>query len=213
MVPPARQLSARAALIDAALNAAVPTAVYQIAHHRGAGDVLALGLAAIFPALVALVGIVRRRTLDPIAGIVLFGLVVSALAFAVGGSARLLLVRESFVTGALGLTCFASLLAPRPLMYYFGRWFATQGEAEAMRIYDLQWANPRFRAANRRITLVWGVAFSGEFALRVTIALTLPTAVVLAAGPLVLAAITAATIAWTFSYARRLRARYGGLPT
>jgi hypothetical protein len=213
MVPQVRQPSARAAIIDAVLNAAVPTLVYQIAHHRGASDVLALGLAAIFPAIVALVGIVWRRTLDPIAGIVLFGLAVSACALAVGGDARVLLVRESFVTGALGLTCFASLFAPRPLMYYFGRWFATQGEAEAMRTYDLQWANPRFRAANRRITLVWAVAFSGEFALRVAMALTLPTVVVLAAGPLVLAGITIATLAWTFSYARRLRARYAAEPT
>jgi hypothetical protein len=205
--------SARAALIDAVLNAAVPTIVYQIAHHRGAGDVLALGLAAIFPAVVALIGIVRRRTLDPIAGIVLFGLAVSACAFAIGGGARVLLIRESFVTGALGLTCFASLLAPRPLMYYFGRWFETHGEAEAMRTYDLQWANPRFRAANRRITLAWGAAFSGEFVLRVAMALTLPTAAVLAAGPLVLAAITVATLAWTFSYVRRLRARYAAEST
>ncbi len=141
------------------------------------------------------------------AGIVLFGLAVSGVAFAVGGGPRVLLIRESFVSAALALACLVSLALPRPLMFYFGRWFATRGEAKAQAAYDSSWSIPGFRAANRRITLVWGFAFGAEFGLRVAMAFTLPIAVVLAAGPLVLAAITAATIAWTFAYARRARAR------
>jgi hypothetical protein len=51
---------------------------------------------------------------------------VSIVAVLLGGNPRVLLVRESFFTGALGVSCFVSLvLLPRPLMFYFGRYFAT----------------------------------------------------------------------------------------
>ncbi|HTW84440.1 MAG TPA: VC0807 family protein [Candidatus Sulfotelmatobacter sp.] len=199
--------SARAAIIDAVLNAAVPTVVYQIAHHRGIDDVHALLLAAIYPAVVAVFGLARRRTLDPVAGIVLFGIVVSLVAFFVGGSPQVLLIRESFVTGALGVLCFVSLLFPKPLMYWFGRWFATHGDAAAARVYDALWERPQVRTANRLLTVVWGVAFCGEFVLRVVFVVTLPIPVVLAVSPIVLAAITIATLTWTFAYVRVLRAR------
>jgi 4-amino-4-deoxy-L-arabinose transferase-like glycosyltransferase len=150
----------------------------------------------------------RRAALDPIAVLVLLGLAVSAIGFALGGGARIILIRESFFTGALGLVCLASLaVAPRPLMFYFGRWFATQGDPEKVAEYDANWSRQGFRRVNRRITLVWGISYLSEFAIRVAMAMTLPTAVVLAAGPLILTAITAATIAWTFSYARRARRR------
>ena len=39
--------------------------------------------------------------------------------------AKLLLAKDSFVTGLFGLLCLATLAAPRPLMFYFGRKFAT----------------------------------------------------------------------------------------
>jgi hypothetical protein len=58
---------ARRALVDAALNAAIPTAVYMLARRAQVGDTAAILLAGIYPAVVALAGVVRRRTLDPVA--------------------------------------------------------------------------------------------------------------------------------------------------
>jgi hypothetical protein len=202
-----KTFSARGAIIDAALNAVIPTIVYQFAHRHGVGDSGALGYAAIYPALVAIGGIVWRRTLDPIAAIVLFGLIVSGVGLLVGGGPQILLIRESFVTGALGVLCFVSLLFPRPLMFYFGRWFATRGDREKSAAYDQLWERVHFRAANRLITIVWGFAFTGEFALRVVMAYTLPIPVVLVLGPVALGVITTLTILWTFAYSRRLQAR------
>ncbi|HEX3464344.1 MAG TPA: VC0807 family protein [Candidatus Elarobacter sp.] len=199
---------ARGVIIDVVVSAVVPVIVFQLARRLGAGEVPALGCAAVPPAAVAVAGLVRRRTLDPIAAIVLLGLVVSAIGFALGGGPRIILIRESFLTGTLGVVCLLTLVAwPRPLMFYFGRWFASQGDPVTAARYDALWARPQFRTVNRRITLAWAVAFLGEFALRVAMALTLPAAVVLAAGPIVLTAITAGTIAWTFAYVRRARRR------
>jgi hypothetical protein len=198
----------RGVFLDIVVSAVVPALVYQLARRFGVAEVPALAFAAIPPAVVSVAGLVRRRVLAPIAVLVLLGLAVSALGLALGGGAKIVLIRESFFTGMLGLVCFLTLVAwPRPLMFYFGRWFATQGDPEAMARFDAMWSIPQFRAVNRRITVVWGVAYLGEFALRVAMALTLPTAVVLVAGPVILTAITIATVAWTFAYVRRSRAR------
>jgi hypothetical protein len=204
-----KPFSARGAIVDVLVSAVIPVIVFQLARRFGAAEVPALGYAAILPAAIAVGGLVRRRAaLDPIAILVLLGLAVSGIGFALGGGARIILIRESFFTGALGVVCLVSLaVMPRPLMFYFGRWFATQGDPAAVAQFDANWSRPGFRLVNRRITLVWGIAYLGEFAIRVAMAMTLPTAVVLAAGPLLLTVITAATIAWTFSYAGRARRR------
>lgn len=203
-----RRFGGRGVILDVLVSAVVPAIVYQLARRFAFAEVPALALAAVPPAAVSVLGLVRRRTLDPIAVLVLLGLAVSAIGLALGGGVKIVLIRESFFTGTLGLVCFLTLFAwPRPLMFYFGRWFASQGDSEAMARFDAMWSIPEFRAVNRRITIVWGIAYLGEFALRVVMALALPTAVVLIAGPVILTAITAATIAWTFSYVRRVRAR------
>jgi hypothetical protein len=204
----AKPFGASGVILDIIVSAVVPALVYQAARRFGLAEVPALALAAIPPAAVSVVGMVRRRTLDPIAVLVLLGLGVSALGLALGGGAKIVLIRESFFTGALGIACFLTLIAwPRPLMFYFGRYFSSQGDPEAMARYDAMWSIPQFRAVNRRITVVWGIAYLGEFVVRVVMALTLPTGVVLVTGPILLTAITAGTIAWTFSYVRRARRR------
>ena len=62
-------------------------------------QVVALGLSAIFPTVNGLITIARRRHLNIIGAIVLIGILVSVVAARVGGDPKLLLIRESFVTG------------------------------------------------------------------------------------------------------------------
>ena len=200
----------RGVLRDAAINAAGPALVYSVARHAGAAEVPALLEAAVVPAAMALAGFARRRALDPIAAIALFAIAVSLIGFALGGGPRILLIRESFVSLALGLACLISFALPRPLMFYFGRWYMTRGDAVAGAAYDARWSVPQFRRVNRIITAVWAGAFLGEFTLRVVMVLTLGTVVVLSVAPLVLGVITAATIAWTLAYVSRVRARASG---
>jgi hypothetical protein len=153
------------------------------------------------------VSIVRQRTLDLIAALALVGIAVSMLAVLLGGDPKLLLIRESFITGALSIACFVSLLFPRPLMFYFGRYFSTANDPARSAQYNGLWQYPYFRFVNRVITVVWGVAYTGEFILRVILVYTVPPAVVLAVSPLMQGGITILTLAWTFAYARRAARR------
>jgi hypothetical protein len=190
------------------ISAAIPLLLYNALSGHGVPALTALAIAAIPPALDGLVGVVRRRRIDLIAALALAGIAITVVAILLGGTPRLLLIRESFLTGALGVACFASLLlVPRPLMFYFGRYFETGDDPVKVAAFNAQWQYPYFRHVVRLITVVWGVAYTGEFLLRVVMVSTLPIPVVLAVSPLILIGISVATLFWTFAYVRWARQR------
>lgn len=198
----------RRIIASVAWNAIVPVLLYQGAKmYLHASEFEALVIATLFPVAESAWGLARERDMDPIAGVVLFGIVVDILALTLGGSPRLLLIRESFATGALGVGCFVSLMLPRPLMYYFGRyWFCGQN-AQKRANYDQSWSLPEVRHGQRLITSVWGIVFTGELVIRVLLVFTLSAATVLVISPLMLGVFTVSTIIWTLAYAGRLRQR------
>jgi len=130
--------------------------------------------------------------------IVLLGICAGAIAILAGGSPRLLLMRESFFTALFGLACFGSLLLPRPMMFYFGRYFMAGRDPARRRRYEAGWALPEVRFASRLVTVVWGSVYLGEFATRVTLIFLVPVGWVLVISPLLLGSVTLVTIVWTF---------------
>jgi hypothetical protein len=178
-----------------------------LTHYAHTTELTALSVAAIIPLLSTIVELVQHRRLDIIAIFYLLGTLTSILAISLGGDARLLIIRESFFTGALGLVCLISLLFPRPLMFYVGRQMFAGNDATKVANFNAAWQNPRARFVHRLITTVWGCAFVGEFILRVIIAYTLPPTVAFGLGSTILIIVTAATFIWMFAYIRRVQQR------
>jgi len=168
---------------------------------------VALLLSGVFPALANVISIVRSRSLDIIGVIVLLGIVVGAVAALLGGGPRLILVRESFVRGAVALVCLASLWAPRPLLFYIGRDFSTGHDPVRIAEFDALWQNPAARHVFRVMTAVWGIGWLVEVALKVLIVFTLSIPEALVVGPIESGAITLVLILWTVRYARAARRR------
>lgn len=131
----------------------------------------------------------------------------NAIAVLLGGTPRLLLVRESLFTLAFGLACLGSLLLPRPLMFHIGQYFLAGDDPLKRRRYQISWALPEVRFTSRLITSVWGVVFLSEFGIRLVFIFRLPVAWVLVLSPLLLGSLTVVTIVWTFFYAKRARER------
>jgi len=92
-------------------------------------------------------------------------------------------------------------------MFYFGRYFAAGKNPVKLAEYNGLWQHPYFRFTQRLITVVWGVAFTSEFILRVVLVYTLSPAAVLAVSPFIFNGITIATIVWTIAYATRAAKR------
>jgi hypothetical protein len=205
--PPGRFSRVLSTLMMLIINVVIPYICYTILKSYHATDVVALSLAAVVPTIATLVGVLRSGHLNIISLFILGGLVVGILMTFLGGDTRLLLIRESFFTGALGITCFVSLLFPRPLMFAFGRSLAAGDDPVKIAHYNQSWQNPYTRHASRVATIVWGTVYSSDLLLRVLLVFTLPTAMVVAAGPIVTSALVGVTMLWSFAYMRRTRQR------
>ncbi len=171
----------------------------------GTSDVMALGLGALFPITRGILEVWHRRRIDIIGVIVVVGIAVSIIGIGAGGTPRLLLIRESFVTGALGFLAFTSFAWPRPLLFYIGRQSMTGNDPAAVEQFNRLWHQAAGRRTFRIMTLVWAIGWLGEFAIRIGMILTLSVAQVLALSPFIFNGITVGLIAWTLAYARRQR--------
>jgi hypothetical protein len=198
----------RGLLISVALNALVPVVLYQLSkRYFSASELGALSVAALFPLVWSLVDLIRIGSLDPVAVLSLASIIMSMIAVAFGGSPKLLLIRESFFTGAFGIVCLVSLATPRPIMFYFARYFTAGRDPDRVAEFNLGLERPGFRRTMRLITIVWATTSLLEFATRVLLVYALAAATVLVVSPIVLGGLLIATISWTFAYGKRMRAR------
>jgi len=162
------------------LNAVVPVILYKLSKkYYSPSELTALVFAATFPLGKSAFDLMRRRQLDPISILVLLGIATDGVALSFGGSPRLLLVRESMFTGAFGVACFASLVLPRPMMFYFNRYFVAGTDPQRQATFNAAWKLREVRFCHRLITIVWGCVFVGELILRIFLIYLLPAAMVL----------------------------------
>src|SRR5215467_881079 len=188
------------------LNAVFPVVLYKLSkHYFSPSEFTALVVAALFPLGKSIFDLLRRHQLDPIAVVVLLALIADGVAMIFGGSPRLLLVRESFFTGAFGVACFFSLLLPRPMMFYFSRYFIAGKAPDRQARFNSSWQLPDVRFCHRLITTVWGCVFVGELLLRLILIYSLPASLVLIISPILIGVLTIITMIWAFSYGHRVR--------
>jgi hypothetical protein len=117
------------------------------------------------------------------------------------------LIKESFLTASFGMICLLSLLAERPLLFYIMRQFVAGDDPARTAWWNGLWEFPQFRAAQRLVTTVWGVAYLVEALLRVGFALFLSPAEVVSISPVMAFIVLIALIAWTRRYFLALRER------
>ena len=194
--------------LTAVFDVGVALVAFSVARQMGAGNTVAYLAAGIGPLIMILITWIRARTLSGASVIILLYVLLSSVAALIGGTdPRLLLAKDSLVTGGFGLACLVSVLFGKPLMFYFGAKFATDGTEAGARQWSGLWQYPDFRASQYRINAAWGVGYLVEAALRVAVAYGVPNfslantiATIL---PLLFLAVL---LAYTFSVGRRTRA-------
>lgn len=166
---------------------ATPLALYYGLRALGATNVTAL-LAGTVPGLISSgISIARRRRTDLLGVAVIVSMLGSAVVAVLGGDARLLLVRNAWISLPFAGITLWSLRHPQPICYTFSRAIMPRRAAVMDRLWD---EDPRFRDAWRRITVIWGITSVIDAVIRVVAAYTLPIPVVPAVDPV----ITVATI-------------------
>jgi hypothetical protein len=113
-----------------------------------------------------------------------------------GGSEKILLVRESFVTASVGIVFLGSMVFKRPLMYHLAVRFIANNE------FATNWSYAYFRFVMRIMTFVWGILLTAEAAVRVVMVFRLTTERYLALSNIVLYGFIGAAALWTVVYRR-----------
>ncbi|WP_405533594.1 hypothetical protein OG592_26350 [Streptomyces avidinii] len=195
-------------MLTIGLNVVAPIITYNVlTEDRHWSAFSALLLSSAWPVLDSVISLAWRRKLDEFAVVTLVFLVITAVVSLVGAhSARALLIKDSGVTGLFGLLCLATLLAPRPLMFYFGRKFATDGTPESTAWWNGLWQYEGFRTTMNRMTLVWGLAYVAEALVRVFLAYTLSTGTMVVVSPIMIYGVLGALGVWTAMYGKRSQA-------
>ena len=185
------------------INAVAPYVVYMLCKPH-LGGLVALALSAVPPAVEGVWSVVRQRRLDVVAALVLGGIAASLILIALGGSERILLLRESLITSLVGVALAGSVAAKRPILYYLTRQMRAGGDpAEAAR-WDARWdAEPGFRRTMRLLSLVWGVGLVVEMTVRTIMVFDMQVSHFLLVSPFVQYGMTGLLVLWTVAYGRR----------
>lgn len=176
------------------IDLVLPYGVFIVLSRLGVPAVAALALGGVPPAARAVFAYVRSRKVE---GLALFVLTLFALGIAmalVTGDPRLLLAKESLLTGGVGVVCLVSLVAGRPLMYYVRREISSADAGQWERAWQ---ASVRVRRSMRRTTLAWGASLIAEAVALVAIAYTLPLTAAAGLTPVVNVALIATLVTFT----------------
>jgi hypothetical protein len=187
-------------------NVALPLLTYFVLTGRGAPAVVALLASGVWPIVESALSFALRRRLDDFAVLTLIFIALGVVAGLGFNSARLVLIKESVVTGLFGVVALCSLALPRPLMFYFGRKFATNGTPEGIAHWNGLWQYSSFRHTQRVITVVWGVVSLVEALLRIGLSYALSTSVMTVVSSILPLAVTGSLLVWTIGYGRRAKA-------
>ncbi|WP_314177556.1 VC0807 family protein [Streptomyces winkii] len=189
--------SALAGIFGLLLDVGVPiTCYYVLSKGAGLSVMASLAWSSVMPAARTSWSVFVRRSTNRFALAVLVVTLVGLVLSLWTGDARLMLAKDSGATAALSIVVLISTLRGAPLMSAALRPWLVRGDAERGAAWDRLSASPgRFRTAERRYSVVWGLALLTECVLRVIGAYTLPVDFMVWFGTVILGACVAVAVA------------------
>ncbi|OYV40859.1 MAG: hypothetical protein B7Z80_03425 [Rhodospirillales bacterium 20-64-7] len=194
-------------ILEVAFNFVLPWACYKLVKAHGGGEVHAILASSAPPMLWSIAEFLRRRRIDALSILVLGGIFLSLAMFAIGGSAKLLLVRESLITGAIGLAFLVSALIRRPLIYVIASAMLARQSATDHAEFVAKRERPGFKRMMGVMSVVWGLGLIGEACLRIALVFALPVSTYLIVAPIAGYGTFGALGIWTYFYAEAARRR------
>jgi hypothetical protein len=188
-------------------NFLAPYGVYEaLSGHFGDTD--ALIASAVPPLLWSLYELVKTRRLDAVSVVVVTAILLTVGATFMGGSARLIQMRDALVTGGVGVMFLATLAMKRPMIFYLARATVARATVDGAEAYEQVWAQPGVPQVFRVLTLVWGFGLVVQTACMCWLAWIWPIGRFLLISPFISFGIFGLLMAWSLGYiARRPAAR------
>ncbi|WP_435228600.1 VC0807 family protein [Streptomyces sp. Tue6028] len=182
--------AAKPSFLPLIMDVAVPLGSYYLLKNGfGMSIVAALAWSSVVPAVRTLWSLVKERTFNGLAGLILLVNVAGLLLSLVAGDPRLMLAKDSGVSSVVGIGILLSVRLGRPMMTQGMKPFLIKGDAAKNAAWErLLAGSERFRRAERTFSLIWGAALLGECVLRVVGAYTLPVDTMVWLGTVVMVA-------------------------
>jgi hypothetical protein len=152
------------------------------------------------PLLWSLYELIKIRRLDAISVVVVGSILATLGATAIGGSPRLIQIRDALVTGAVGLMFLGSLPLQKPMIFYLARATMARNTIEGADSYDKLWDIPGVPDVFRTLTWVWGLGLVLQTATMCALAWFWPIGRYLLFGPIIGYGIFALLMAWSLAY-------------
>ncbi len=185
-----------------------PLIAYNVLRSHGTSQVLALILSGILPAIGVLIDVVQKHSLDVVGCVALGGLLLGAILGLLTHSPRAVLLEGSVVTAAFALAALGSLLTKRPLMFYFAQAAMGGAHSPAGQDFDHRYdTTPGVSRYFRSVTLVWGLAFVLEAAVKVVVIETSSTGFALNFTRVAPYPLVGILLIWTMAWGRAIRRR------
>lgn len=194
--------SARSLRRGLAWDVGLPVVAYYALHLLGVADWPALLAASAVAAARVVWGAVRQRSLNVFATVMLLVFGLGVVLGLLSGDPRFLLLKNSIVTGALGLTFLVSVVVGTPLTLAAMQSFQPARREQIRREYDTE---PSARRGHRVSSTVWGLGLLTEALVRVPLVFLLPVSVMVGVGEALSVVTVGGLIAWTVRYAKRAR--------
>lgn len=204
MTAPESGPSARTMLRGLGWDVGLPVLGYYALHLAGVNDFVALLVASLLAAARIVWVAVRERELNPFATVMLVVFGIGLVLALVSGDPRFLLLKNSIVTGVIGLVFLGTTLFGTPLTLAAAQSFQPARKAEIRHAYD---TDADVRRGHRVSSTVWGVGLVLEALIRVPLVFLLPIDVMVALGEVMTIAVIALLIAWNVWYIKRATAR------
>ena len=158
------------------LELVVPLGGYYLLRGLGVSQLLSVLATGVLVLPAVTYTVIRQRRVDMMVFFTLSIVLLGALLGLITGNPRVLLIRDSWVFGALGLWTLGTLLTGKPFMLVAARAVVVAKiGAEGAREWEGRWhVDARFRHHIRVITAVWGIGFTLDAVVRIVLASTLP---------------------------------------
>ncbi|MEN8650341.1 VC0807 family protein [Streptomyces sp. 21So2-11] len=177
-----------AGIMPLIVDAVLPIASYYLLKAGGASTLAALALSSVVPAVRTVWSLVKDRRVNGLAALILAANLVGLLLSLVVGDPRLMLAKDSGITGTVGLAMLVSAFGGRPLASALLTPLLTRGDAARVAVVGrLRAGSERFRRTETLFSLMWGGALLGESVVRVVGAYTVPIDTMVGLGGLIAA--------------------------
>jgi hypothetical protein len=192
------------AYIEIIVNFVLPYFIY-VKTDLIIGQVHALILSSLPPIIWTIARSLYSRKTDAISLLVVFGILLSLLAFIGGGSVRSVQLRQNLVIGFIGLVFLSSIALRRPLILPLARATILRSAPGNMQTLDALQAKGEFRRDMTILTAVWGLALLAETAAACALLYCMPIQEFLIINPVLGCGAVGGLVLWSLWAVRRWR--------